>query len=265
MLMLKYFFIFLLGLCIGSFLNVLIDRLSKRESILGRSYCPYCKRTLRWYELIPVLSFVFLRGRCRGCKKRISLQYPLVELTTGVLFTATVYYLNLTDKGLVFDISHLISLVCLLFIISCLIVIFMTDLKYMIVPDEIIYPAIVSGIVYQVINWRMARLENWYYPLLAGVVPFLFFLFLVLVTKGKGMGFGDVKIALFMGIFLSWPNILVALSLAFFSGAIIGLILVALKKKGLKSEIPFACFLAPATLVTLFWGEQIVEWYLGII
>lgn len=260
-------FVFIFGLCIGSFLNVLIDRLPKGESILGHSYCPHCHKTLEWYELVPVLSFIFLRGKCSKCNKPISWQYPIIEILTGLLFLlifnfSTLLGINLSNG---INLQNLILLCCQLLIVSCLVVIFMTDLKYMIVPDEIIYPAIGISIIYQVINWQIGKLSNWHYPLIAGLGAALFFLFLILVTKGKGMGFGDVKIVAFMGFFLSFPNILVALCLAFFSGALVGIFLIAFRKKTMKSEIPFGCFLAPATLITLFFGGQIIEWYLALI
>ncbi|MGB4254086.1 MAG: prepilin peptidase [Minisyncoccales bacterium] len=268
----SYIFIFIFGLCVGSFLNVLIDRLPKGESIFGRSYCNHCHKTLEWYELVPVLSFIVLRGKCSKCKKPIPLQYPLVELATGGLFLLififfTPFDVNLSNETIfsTFNFQNLLLLFCQLFIASCLIVIFMSDLKYMIVPDEIVYSGMVIALIYQFSNWKMGQLPEWHYPLLAGIGPALFFLFLILITKGKGMGFGDVKIAAFMGFFLSWPNILIALLLAFFSGALVGLILIATKKKGMKSEIPFGCFLAPATLIALFWGEELISWYMSII
>jgi len=266
-----YIFIFIFGLCIGSFLNVLIDRVPKGESIFGHSYCPHCHKTLKWYELVPILSFIFLKGKCSKCKKPISLQYPLIELTTGILFVFTTYEMllqrGITDEAFLGIISPLwfATIGCLLFIVSCLIVIFMSDLKYMIVPDEIVYSGIGVSFIYQFINWKSGQLLDWKEPLFSGIGAALFFLLLILLTKGKGMGFGDVKIAAFMGVFLSWPNILIALLLAFFSGALIGLILIAIKKKGMKSEIPFGCFLAPATFVSLFWGEALVNWYFNIL
>lgn len=263
--MVELFFIFIFGLCIGSFLNVLIDRLPKGESILGRSHCSHCNKTLKWYELVPVLSFIFLRGKCSKCKKPISLQYPLVETITGLLFLLIFnFQFSIFNEFSTFNLENLLLLCCQFIVVSCLVVIFMSDLKYMIVPDEIIYPAVIASILYQFLNWKAGNLTNWYYPLLAGFGAALFFLFLILITKGKGMGFGDVKIVFFMGLFLSFPQILVALCLAFFSGAIIGSILIAMRKKTMKSEIPFGCFLAPATLITLFFGEQIIEWYLSI-
>ena len=256
----------LLGLCIGSFLNVLIDRLPKKERITGRSYCPYCKKKLAWYELIPLFSFIFLGGKCSSCKKPISLQYPLVEFATGILFALTTC--SSSSQLSTFNLQNFLVLCCLLLIISCLIVISVSDFKYYIVSDEIIYPAIFLALVYQIISNiqylisdSCNLLSTIQYPLLSALGAAAFFLLILLVTRGKGMGIGDVKISAFIGLFLSFPNILVALFLAFFSGSVIGLILVALKKKKLKSKLPLATFLAPATYIAFFWGERIIEWY----
>jgi len=259
----------LFGLCFGSFLNVLIDRLPKREKITGRSYCPHCKKKLNWYELIPLLSFIFLKGKCSACKKPISLQYPLVELATGILFPLTIYTYNsqLTTHNL----QSFLTLCCLLSITCYLVVIFGSDVKYYIVPDEIIYSAIFFALCYQIISNIQDFKSNFFklfsalYPsFLSAVGAAVFFLLILFVTKGKGMGLGDVKIATFMGLFLSFPNILVALFISFFSGSIVGLILIALKKKTLKSKIPLAAFLAPATYIVFFWGGKIIERYLTL-
>lgn len=257
-----YFLLGLFGLSLGSFLNVLIDRLPTNEKISGRSYCPYCKKKLAWYELIPLLSFIFLKGKCSFCKKTISLQYPLVELATGILFIFTAHNLQLTVQ----EPQGLLGLFFLLCLVSCLIVIFSTDLKYYIVPDEVIYFAIGLTLCYQIYQaYTTNQFNNLFFALLSAIGAGMFFLFLFFLTKGKGMGFGDVKISAFMGIFLSFPKILVALFLAFFSGSVIGLMLVVLGKKTLKSKVPLGCFLAPATFVAFFWGEKIVDWYLNII
>ena len=259
----------LFGLCLGSFLNVLIDRLPKREKITGRSYCPHCKKKLNWYELIPLLNFVFLKGKCSACKKPISLQYPLVELATGILFPLTIYTYNL--QLTTYNLQNFLTLCCLLLVVCCLIVIFGSDVKYYIVPDEIIYSAIFFALCYQIISNIQDFKSNFFklfsalYPsFLSAVGAAVFFLLILFVTKGKGMGLGDVKIATFMGLFLSFPNILVALFISFFSGSIVGLILIALKKKTLKSKIPLAAFLSPSTYIVFFWGGKIIERYLTL-
>jgi prepilin signal peptidase PulO-like enzyme (type II secretory pathway) len=267
-------FFFLLGLCVGSFLNVLILRLPKKKKISGRSRCPYCKKKLSFKELIPVLSFVFLGGKCSSCKKPISLQYPLVELFTGLSFSFLFWQFYQSFKAQSSS-PILLTLDFLFWLIfaSFLIVIFMTDLKFYIVPDKIIYPAIFFAILYQFLkvfalkNWQLKevlKITSWqpfFISLFSGFCVSVFFLSLVILTKGKGMGLGDVKIGAFMGILLSYSNIIVALVLAFLSGSVVGLILIVLRKKTLKSEVPFGCFLAPATFVAFFWGQNLINFY----
>ncbi|MDP2664327.1 MAG: prepilin peptidase, partial [bacterium] len=224
--MFQFFFsvvIFLLGLIIGSFLNCLIYRLETEESFWkGRSFCPRCRHKLSWQDLIPVLSFFLLRRKCRYCKELISWQYPLIEIATGLLF--------LLIFNFQFSIFNFI-------IASLLIVIFVYDLKYYIIPDKIVYPAIlVSGIWYTVYGLAL-------YTVYSALGAAAFFLSIVLLSRGKWMGFGDVKLAFLMGLFLGWPNVFIALFLAFFIGAVLGVILIISGKKQLSSEIPFGPFL----------------------
>ena len=272
---------FILGLFIGSFLNVLINRLPKEESIMGRSYCPYCKKKLEWQELFPVLSFVLLGAKCSGCKKKISFQYPLVEIITGILFAFSMslapnYFLFSFGGDFLINLITIFLTICLLSAISALLVIFVTDFKYMIVPDKVIYPAMMFAIFYQIFKilnqnlisgskiqfFDFAQLG---YAILSGIVALLFFLFLVIITKGKGMGLGDVKIAAFMGFLLGPSNLAAALFLSFISGSVIGLVLILLKRKTFKSEVPFGCFLAPATFISMFWGQEIINYYFEIL
>jgi len=253
-----YVFFFILGLAVGSFLNCVIYRLEKKESFIGgRSYCPYCKKTLSWFELIPLMSFILQKGKCKHCKKPISLQYPLVELATGILFVLCVWY---------FFPNFLLS--TFYFLLSTfLIVIFVYDLKHYIIPDQVIYPAIlVAGIWYSVfgIFIRDTKYEI-LTTLLAALAAGAFFLFIVLISRGKWMGVGDIKLALFMGLVLGWPKILVALFLAFLIGAFTSILLIILKKKTLKSEIPFGPFLVGGTIIAIFWGNVLINWYFGLI
>lgn len=266
--------ILILGLCVGSFLNVLIYRLPREEKITGYSYCPHCQKRLQWFDLIPVFSFLFLKGRCRYCQKPISWQYPLVELSTAILFIFATYNWQQTtgDWRLAtetYNLQNLLILGCLLLVVSCLIVIFVVDLKYMLVPDAVIYLAIGAAFLYQLFqlttyNLQLTTSESLTNSLLSGIFASAFFLFFVLVSRGKWMGMGDVKIAAFMGVLLSFPNILFALLLAFVSGSIIGLSLVFAKKKTFKSEIAFGCFLAPATYIAVLYGERITKLYFNI-
>lgn len=256
-----YFFIFFLGLALGSFLNCVIYRLEEGQSFLrGRSFCPHCKHSLSWKDLVPLFSFVVLRGRCRYCQNPISWQYPLVEFFTAGLF---VFIFNLQFS--VFNIPSLIYY----WTISCfLIIIFVYDLKHYIIPDRVVYPAIlISGL------WYLASFIFSDSPAGYGTLNVVysalgaagFFLAIVLVSRGKWMGVGDIKLAILMGLFLGFPNILVALFLAFFLGAVVGIGLLAFKKKGLRSEVPFGPFLISGTFLALFRGVDIANWYLNLI
>jgi prepilin signal peptidase PulO-like enzyme (type II secretory pathway) len=243
---------FVFGLVVGSFLNCVIYRLNTGESFLrGRSFCPYCKHILSWKDLIPIFSFLILKGKCRYCGKKISFQYPLVEISTGILF---VLIFSQTISDLRLTIYELI--------ISCfLIVIFVYDLKHYLIPDQVIYPAIIISLIFSFLNSKFQILNSIYSAFGAS----LFFLSIYLISKGKWLGFGDVKLAFFMGLFLGFPKILPALFLSFFLGAIIGIGLILAKKKTLKSEVPFAPFLVAGTFIALFFGERLIFWYLNLL
>jgi len=233
--------IFVFGLIVGSFLNCLIYRLEKKESFLGgRSYCPSCWHSLNWLDLIPVLSFLLLKAKCRYCQKPISWQYPLVEIATGLFF--------LLILNFQFSIFNLI--------IACfLIVIFVYDLKHFIIPDKVVFPAILVSGLYLFLRYDASYIY-------AAFGAALFFFLFVFLSRGKWMGIGDIKLAFLMGLFLGFPNILVALFLAFLIGAVVGIALITTKKKELKSEIPFGPFLVLGTFIALLWGERLVDWYL---
>ncbi len=240
-----YLIIFLFGLIIGSFLNCIIYRLEVGKSFLrGHSFCPYCKHELAWHDLIPVFSFLMLKGKCRYCQKPISIQYPLIELTTAILFV------------LVFNSQNLLNTGYLLLTTSFLIIIFVYDLKHYIIPDKVIFPAILTSFLF--LFATNSLLLN---TVLSAFGASFFFLLIYLISQGQWMGFGDVKLSFLMGLHLGFPNILVALFLAFFTGAIIGLILIAQNKKTLKSMVPFGPFLFFGTFLAMFYGELIINWY----
>lgn len=238
--------IFVLGLCVGSFLNVLIYRLPHFLPVTGRSFCPKCQKKISWQDNIPVLSFFLLRGRCRWCHSPIGIQYPLVEFMSGTLFILVFLFLS----------QDLLSIIYYLLFISALIVIFVTDLKYQIIPDEVIFPTIALTIIFQIINHRLELIDV-INPIASGLGAGLFFLALVLLTRGRGMGVGDVKLVFLMGLLLGFPKIIVAFYLAFLTGAILGVILILLGKKRFGQKIPFAPFLVGATFVSLFWGTAL--------
>jgi leader peptidase (prepilin peptidase)/N-methyltransferase len=242
-------FIFVLGTIIGSFLNVVILRLDSEKSIVnGRSACPKCKKTLKWYELVPVLSWIFLLGKCGGCKKKISVQYPLVELATGVLF---VLNYNLWNDQILF-------LVLTTVVLCLLVVIFVYDLYHKIIPDRFSYTLGVLGLIHMFLNF-----SGW--DLLAPVVFFLPFYLLWRISDGTWIGLGDGKLAFGFGGFLGLIYGLSAIVLSFWIGAVfaIGLMLLQRLRKGsnnitMKSEIPFGPFMIIAFLLVYFWKIDVI-------
>lgn len=253
--------IFILGLCVGSFVNMLIYRTAVRYRLLRRktprndkwSFCDYCGTQLKWYENIPVISWVVQGGKSRCCGKKLPVSYPLLELGTGTLFLiqfsifpAKLDFAQLNNFQ--FSINFILGLV----IITLLVFSAGFDLKYMILPDfstAILIAMVFLGIVFD---------EKNIIPYLLSAIGASGFLGLLhLITKGKGMGLGDVKLAVFMGLFLGWPKIVVAFYVAFIGGAIVGVILMALKKVKRNSEIPFGPFLILGNLIAWYYGKEI--------
>lgn len=224
----------------------------RNESIVyKRSHCESCKKTLSWYDLIPFLSFIFLKGRCRYCNVSLSLQYPVVELLTGILFIGVIGWI-----GEIRGIREIGTLGYYLFMVSSLIAIFFIDLKNGIIPDKILYPAIIFSVAYLLIIPNSLFLIH----VFSAFGSFLFFLLIFLATKGRGMGFGDVKFVFLIGLMLGSPQIIIALYIAFLTGAITSLILVLWRKKKFKGgTVPFGPFLVVGTLISLFFGKIILE------
>ncbi|OGM73884.1 hypothetical protein A2191_00055 [Candidatus Woesebacteria bacterium RIFOXYA1_FULL_38_9] len=255
-------FVFLIGTVIGSFLNAFIYRLPKGISILrGRSFCPNCKKTIFWYDNIPLLSFLLLGARCRSCKKKISWQYPLIEFLTGLVFVLLFYLQpqiisNLTWLG---NLNPYVSLSYLFLLAFLLLAIFFIDLKHTIIPDETIF----LGFTITFFILILANFDSFYSHLLAGFSAGLFLLLLHLLTFGRGMGLGDVKLAVFLGSVLGLYNSLIWLTTSFIIGGFIGLILITSKKKKLKSQVPFGPFLIIGFLITILWGNIIKQYVFG--
>ena len=264
--MLIYFFVFVFGLIAGSFLNCLIYRIKEKEKFFyPRSFCPYCYHPLSWQDLIPVLSFFILKGKCRYCKEPISWQYPLVETATGLIFVLFLHFHFPVFDIFEITIPQFINFFYYLIIASCLIVIFVYDLKHYIIPDEVIYPATAIALIFNFQFLISNQFLIFKETILGAAGAALFFLFLVLVSKGRWMGAGDIKLAFLMGLVLGWPDILIGLFLAFFSGAIIGVGLMIAGKKKFSSKIPFGPFLTSATFLAIFFGEDLINWYLSLI
>lgn len=244
--------VFGFGLIIGSFLNVVILRLNTGRSIVkGRSSCARCNKKLSWYELIPVFSFLGLRGKCSSCKDRISFQYPVVELLTAITFVILYTKLVLVHGlGLVSVISFIGSLT----IASMMIVILFYDIKHKIIPDKVVIPFIFLSIFS--VFWHYLTSDN--FPivtaLLSGPILSAPFFFIWLISKGKGMGFGDVKLALGMGWLLGLAPSLALFFFSFWIGAIVGLLLIASSTSTMKSEIPFAPFMIISLFIVSVFG-----------
>jgi prepilin signal peptidase PulO-like enzyme (type II secretory pathway) len=261
------FFIFALGLIIGSFLNVLIYRTIHGESPwTGRSRCDHCEKQINWYDNIPLLSYVLLRGKCRYCKEKISGQHVAIELMTGALFVWW-YMVGFAFFQLTQEPFTILQPLFWLMVGIFLLIIFVTDWLYQIIPD---YATICLGVLalsyrlYLSISGIMQWRDFWQ-AILAGFLMMGILWFLWWVTKGRGMGFGDVKFALVMGWLLGFERSLVAFFLAFVLGAIVGVGLIVMGRKKMGSKIAFGPFLVLATLLSLMFGNQLWGWYMGMI
>lgn len=259
--MTSFFFIF--GLLVGSFLNVVLFRFGTGETMVsGRSRCNVCKGLIAWYDNIPLLSFLALRGKCRKCGAKISIQYPMVELATALLFAfaGSKFYISGSVEGA-------LETTFALGLIGALIVIFVYDLRHMEIPVS----ALGFGILWVVFSlfflWyfampREAFLDSRLWSgLIGGMIAFLLFYALVFFSKETWMGEGDAWLALLLGLVVGWKLLLPALTLAFGTGAIVGIGLVIFGKKGMKSRIPFGPFLVVSVLFMVFFGRIVEERY----
>lgn len=247
------FFAFILGLIIGSFLNAVIFRLYKEESFVAdRSRCPHCRHELSAADLIPVLSFVMLGGRCRYCKKRISWQYPLVELATASIFVLLALNFQFPISSAQFWYQVTIA--------SFLILIAVFDFKHYLILDKVVYPA--TAIV---ILWNLFSGEGIGGGLLSGIIISGFFAFQYFVSDGRWIGFGDVKFGFLLGNIFGIKLGIVMLVISYFIGAIVGLTLIFLKKKNLGSKLPFGVFLSISAIIMMLYGKQITDWYFRLI
>ncbi|MFH1427725.1 MAG: prepilin peptidase [Patescibacteria group bacterium] len=259
--------IFIFGLCMGSFLNCLIWRLHEKKTILGRSICPQCKKKISWYNNIPLISFLILRGRCRTCKKKISWQYPIVELVTALLFLLAGlinFQFSIFNFHSIFNFQFSMPVVIVFFrdliFISVLIIIFIYDLRWYLILDRITVPVMIFALAVNLyLGFGLANLA------IAVVIGGGFFLTQFLISKGRWIGGGDIRLGALMGLMLGYPMIITALMLAYIFGSIFGIILLVTKKKEWSSQIPFGTFLSIATIIVMFWGEQILGWYLNLI
>lgn len=246
---------FSLGLIIGSFLNVVILRLNTQKSLGGRSACMSCQSRLQWYELVPLFSFLALRGRCKTCKTKISMQYPLVELITATIFALLFSkFFNLFAMGNL-NFPFVYGYYTVMF--SILLIIAVYDMKHQIIPDTLSFLfgfLAFVGMFFITPNGISPHIPeiSWFIAGFAVSVPFAL---LWLISRGTWMGLGDAKLSVGFGFLFGLTTLLSGVMLAFWIGAIVGIILIFLKKiAGLKSEIPFAPFLVLGLLIAFFWG-----------
>lgn len=280
--------LFILGTAFGSFLEVVAARYNPDKFILnlrvigGRSACPYCKRQLRWFELVPLMSFLLQRGRCRRCRARISPQYFIVEVLSGLIFVLVpekiVQWLFLgAHPFLAVGFSILWIAVFL-----TLLVIAAIDIRLHLIPDEAnIFLALLAVPAIFLLASRADAFSHgsfvgtyalifgaqgniWLGHVLASCFGGAFFGLLVFATRGKGMGMGDVKLAAAIGLLFGWPDVLLVVMLAFVTGAAVGLAAIGGKKKTMKSYLPFGPFLALGAVLVFFYGAGILNWYFGL-
>lgn len=243
------FLFFIYGLVFGSFFNVVGLRVPKGESIVRPpSHCTVCDRNLTFKDLVPVFSYVFLKGKCRGCGTKIHWVYPVMELATGLLFAFSYYQLGFA-----------LELVVALLFISLLVIITVSDIAYMLIPDKILLFFLIPLIVLRVFE----PLSPWWDSIVGAVVGFGVLFLIAIVSKG-GMGGGDIKLFFVIGLVLGWVPTLLTLFLASIIGTVIGVISLRRTKQGRKTPIPFGPSIAIAAIIAYFYGESLVDWYVNL-
>jgi len=245
--------IFILGLIVGSFSNVCIYRIPRNESIIyPASHCPKCRSKIKPVDNIPLLSFILLKGRCRNCKSKISIQYPVVELLTGLIY-------------LIIYLAYGLSIQTLSYIIlsSALIIIAFIDLNEQIIPDVISLPGIVVGFILSFFINYISFVDSALGIAVGGGIILIIGLGGSVIFKKEAMGGGDVKLAAMIGAFLGWRYIVISLFLGFFLGALAGIVLILSKIKSREDAVPFGPFIVLGSFITLLWGEKIITWYIG--
>jgi leader peptidase (prepilin peptidase) / N-methyltransferase len=241
---------FIYGLIFGSFFNVVGLRVPKNESIVTPpSHCTVCDRRLTFKDLVPVFSFVFLKGKCRGCGTKINWIYPVMELTTGVLFAFAFWKIGLSFE-----------LIVTILFISMLVIITVSDLAYMLIPDKVL---LFFGILL-IIARAFSPLDPWWDSIIGAVGGFGILLLIAILSKG-GMGGGDIKLFAVLGLVLGIIPTLLTLFLAAFIGAIVGVIHLRRSKQGRKTPVPFGPSIALAAIIVYFYGTQMLDWYTNLL
>lgn len=284
---------FILGCFLGSLSLCLAVRSVTNKSFWGRSYCFKCNKRLHWYDLLPIVSYLYLKGKCRYCKSSFGVRHLIVEIVTGVL-VAILFFLNLTPLSFFpGNPVYYLEFSFKIFILVTLVILFLTDIETGLLPDRITIPATVISLGYWILisflkisllfyglttselgRYLLPPYTNyfWEHSLLI-LNPFkwaiasslligLFFGSLIYITKGRGMGGGDLKMGIFLGLALGLPGGILSLMLSFLLGSLVGIALLIAKLKSFGQTIPFGPFLSTGAIIALFWGEKIINWYL---
>lgn len=244
-----YFILFIFGITIGSFLNVCIYRIPRKEDIvITPSHCMGCGKQIQWFDLMPILSFLILKGRCRHCRTRLSFQYPVIEFVNGLAYVLIGWFLGL---------SPYMIMMCIVF--STLLVITMIDLRYMTIPNSILLFFFIVALGYLVF------FSKDYADSVVGFFTASGFLYLIYFLSKGNMGLGDVKLMAAFGFFLGWKLILLAMFMGSIVGSVVGVSLLALKVITRKQPIPFGPFLSCGIMLAGLFGEDLIQWYLSIL
>ncbi|WP_080873543.1 prepilin peptidase [Oceanobacillus timonensis] len=243
-------FFFLFGAVFGSFYNVVGLRSPRGETFTtDRSYCPYCKKTLHWYELIPIVSYLMQFGKCRKCQSSISPLYPIIECSTGALFLISFWNFG-------FD----WELFTAVLFVSMLMIILVSDIRYMIIENKILFFFLPLFIIMRIIS----PLTPWWSPIIGAVLVSVLLALIIIVSRG-GMGAGDMKLFFVLGIVLGADKVILAFFLAAFLGAVIGILLIAFKWIERKQPVPFGPYIVVGAFIAYFYGDAIISWYMGLL
>ncbi|MFA5053132.1 MAG: prepilin peptidase [Parcubacteria group bacterium] len=273
---LSVLFLFCLGTIIGSFLNVLILRYRPGGAVFGRhlggrSACPKCGKILHWYELIPIASFIVQLGRCRGCKKGIAFQYPLVEILSGTILATVPFILGMTPHAFIWAAALLLLLAAAIIdarnyvipdALTIVIALLGVTSTAMVALGKIAHISLTPGTFLGSYSYMFGLTQNiWINHLVAALAAGAFFSVVALISKGRAMGWGDVKLAAAAGILIGWPDIIMTIMFAFIIGAIYGLVMLITKKKKLRDALPFGPFIVIGTMTVFYFGEYLVSLY----
>ncbi len=248
-----YIFVFLVGLLLGSFFNVCIYRIPREQSIVfPPSHCASCNTRLKWTDLFPLFSYLFLSGKCRYCHERISFRYPLIELLTGMI------YLLLAVKFGISGTFAVYAVLCSILIIATAI-----DLEFQIIPNGLVLTGTIAGVIFSLAGLSVPWLDALLGMLVGGGTFLLVALLAYLILKKEGMGGGDVKFMGMIGLLIGWRLTSLSILLSVYAGGLIGALLLLLRIKKRGDAIPYGPFIAVGTLLSIFFGNDLINWYLS--